>query len=202
MLYGCVRRCVSQRGVLSEIPASQADQDTKLDFLLLHNHSLHQAVGTLIAQVEDLRKIALEGHDLTFEAVKISAQRDELVRQLDELRHNQDTWLAVLDNKVHEEVVERDRARRARLQHRAAARSPKPLRDWMTPEELRRAAVAENRATVSRWLKGKNLPRRREFWPWEHPRGSRRRVAAEASPHLGPRHQPGVLADRLHASGA
>lgn len=47
--------------------------------------------------------------------------------------------------------------------------APKPLRDWMTPEELRRAAVAENRATVSRWLKGKNLPRRREFRPWEHP---------------------------------
>jgi hypothetical protein len=150
---------------------SRASVTAELDEVASVDQQLNVVLARLdfiIAQNQELREIALAGHDQTFEAVRLSALRETLTTRLSELRLNRETWLPVPDDEELEPLdwasIERGELGRALTPELAPAHH---VRDWITPHEFAWVLDIQNRSTISRWVHGQHLPSRSDRRPWQ-----------------------------------
>lgn len=121
---------------------------TKLDFVIAQN-------DMLLCQNQELRSLALQGHEQTFEAVRLSSRRAALVRRLDELRWEEGTWRRIPDGEPVP-VINWDEIEARRLGHAllpAPAEQPQE-RDWLLVAEFCDVAGVD-KGTASRWMNGR-----------------------------------------------
>lgn len=149
-----------------EIPDARLDADAsvqeKLDLVIAQNQRL-------LEQNEELRTLNLDGHAITHRALQLAEQRTALVKRLDLLRFDHRTWVRIPDNvsepprDIDWEALEQGEIGAPLL---PGAR-PKPVRDWLTLTEFRRAGDINGRSTLAAWINGKTLPASAVARPWQ-----------------------------------
>lgn len=139
------------------------------------------AVCVSAAESQDLAHERLDRFEVTVRkllglmtaSTAIRSRREETALRLSKLVYDQRCWEVVADSEpTGAEQVEIDLP--ALLAGGELIAAPRPeleassaVRDWLTPPELAECCGIDNRSTVSRWIKGSNLPSVPEHRPWE-----------------------------------
>lgn len=118
-------------------------------------------VGSTPAVLLDCKRRELE-------IERLARDLQALTARLEQLKHDQDTWLVVPDDQetlpevdlalIEESVRSTDLSR---AHHEAPAR----VRDWLTTTEFAEV-IGANPATIARWALGRSLPRQQHLRPW------------------------------------
>jgi hypothetical protein len=148
------------------VDESNAESDSdKLTQLLDQNRRLLEAIEDLRARSDELRDIALTGHRLTFEAVRLAEQRAVLVRELDILRFDETMWIRVPDSQALEGPIDWAALEQEELGH-AIPDASGAVRDWLTPAELAEVGDLAVRV-VQEWIKGTKVRQDESRRPWQ-----------------------------------
>jgi hypothetical protein len=145
------------------------------------------------APAADPQRLLLEMADFSQQVARVNDQLDRARQRLDDLKHDQTTWIAIPDDApdpgpVDFECLNHTVEENADQFPRVTSR----VRDFLTPRELAELAGRGAQSTVTRWMKGEHLPSDPRLRPWE----------ADAIPvdeSLGPRYRR-ILVDRIKDS--
>ncbi|MEJ7786620.1 MAG: hypothetical protein WKF96_17605 [Solirubrobacteraceae bacterium] len=146
-----------------EIQLLLRDQGVLLRRLLTANDQVH-------GRLRDLQVAHQQHHGLTDQRLRLTERRQELAVEAHRLWYDQDRWERIPDEATDATPITGTLADFLAADPAPAeleSRKPKRVRDWLTVKEFVWVAGLGDRSSVSRWLKGRMLPKREDRRPWE-----------------------------------